>query len=166
MNPKVVYSSEGFESKYTYSGELGFRWSPEKTFFRLWAPTATEAKLCLFKSGDTEENDLIEEIDMLPDICGTWIVEKEGDLNGVYYTFSVKVEEEKREALDPYAKAVGINGKRAMVINLSETDPEDWKEDKGVFYDKNITDAIIYELHVKDLSMDENSGIENKGKFL
>ena len=58
MNPKVVYSSEGFESKYTYSGELGFRWSPEKTFFRLWAPTATEAKLCLFKSGDTEENDL------------------------------------------------------------------------------------------------------------
>ena len=40
MNPKV-YSSEDFESKYTYSGELGFKWSPEKTFFRLWAPTAT-----------------------------------------------------------------------------------------------------------------------------
>ena len=51
MNPKV-YSSEDFESKFTFSGELGFKWSPEKTFFRLWAPTAEDAKLRLFKSGD------------------------------------------------------------------------------------------------------------------
>ena len=166
MNPKVVYSSEDFESKFTFSGELGFKWSPEKTFFRLWAPTATEAKICFYKSGDPKADDLIEKIDMTADICGTWVAEKNGDLNGVYYTFSVTVDGEEREAPDPYARALGVNGKRSMVINLSETDPEGWEKDHGVFYDKNITDAIIYELHVKDLSMDENSGIENKGKFL
>ena len=95
MNPKV-YSSEDFESKFTFSGELGFKWSPEKTFFRLWAPTAEDAKLRLFKSGDPDAKDLIEEIDMTADICGTWVAEKNGDLNGVYYTFSVTVEGEKK----------------------------------------------------------------------
>ena len=90
MNPKV-YSSEDFESKFTFSGELGFKWSPEKTFFRLWARTAEDAKLRLFKSGDPDAKDLIEEIDMTADICGTWVAEKNGDLNGVYYTFYVTV---------------------------------------------------------------------------
>ena len=165
MNPKV-YSSEDFESKFTFSGELGFKWSPEKTFFRLWAPTAEDAKLRLFKSGDPDAKDLIEEINMTADICGTWVAEKNGDLNGVYYTFSVTVEGEKRESLDPYARAVGVNGKRSMVIDLSKTDPDGWENDKGVFYDKTITDAVIYELHVRDLSSDKNSGIKNKGKFI
>ena len=166
MNPKV-YSSEDFESKYTFSGDLGSEWSPEKTFFRLWAPTATEAKLRFYKSGNPDEKDLTEEINMTADVCGTWVAEKNGDLNGVYYTFSTVVEsKESAEAPDPYAKALGVNGKRSMVINLSETNPEGWENDKGVFYNKNITDAILYELHVRDLSMDESSGITNKGKFL
>ncbi len=165
MNPKV-YSSEDFESKFTYSGDLGFFWSPEKTFFRLWAPTATEAKLRFYKSGDPEESDFIEETNMTADICGTWVAEKSGNLNGVYYTFSTVVDGEEREAPDPYARAVGVNGKRSMVVDLSSTNPEGWENDRGVFYDKNITDAVLYELHVRDLSSDENSGILNKGKFL
>lgn len=165
MIPKV-YSSEEFEEKYTYSGELGFEWSPEKTDFRLWAPTAEKAKIRLFKSGNPDAEDCFDEIEMVSDVSGTWIAEKEGDLNGVYYTFSVTVEGKEREAADPYARAAGTNGKRSMVINLSETNPEDWEEDKGVFYGKSITDAILYELHIRDLSSDESSGIVNKGKFL
>ena len=73
-----------------------------------------------------------------------YLTATESDFNGVYYTFSVIVDGEEREAPDPYAKALGVNGKRSMVINLSETDPEGWEKDHGVFYDKNITDAIIY----------------------
>ena len=166
MISKVIYSSEDFESKFTFSGDLGFKWSPEKTFFRLWAPTATEAKICFYKSGNPMADDLIEKVQMTADVCGTWVAEKFGDLNGVYYTFSVMVDGEEKESLDPYARAVGVNGKRSMVIDLSKTNPEGWEEDRGVFYDKSITDAVLYELHVKDLSMDENSGIKNKGKFL
>ncbi len=165
MNAKV-YSSDEFESKYTFSGDLGAFWSPEKTFFRLWAPTADSAKIRLYAGGNKEKNDLIEEISMTADDCGTWVAEKNGDLNGVYYTFFVSVEGKEREACDPYAKAVGVNGDRAMVIDLSKTNPEGWNEDKGVFYDKCITDAVLYEMHVRDISSDESSGIEHKGKFL
>lgn len=165
MIPKV-YSSDDFEAKFTFSGDLGIKWSPEKTFFRLWAPTAEKAVLRLFRSGNPEAEDCFEETDMTADLCGTWVAEKNGDLNGVYYTFRVTVDGEEREAPDPYARAVGVNGKRAMVIDLSGTNPEGWENDKGVFFGKSITDAVLYELHVRDLSMDENSGIEHKGKFL
>ena len=69
------------------------------------------------------------------------------------------------EVPDPYAKAVGVNGKRAMIIDLNETNPAGWANDKSPVF-KNPTDAIIYELHVRDASIAANSGIKNKGKFL
>ena len=166
MIPKV-YSSDDFESKFTYSGDdLGARWSPEKTAFRLWAPTASKAGLRLYKSGNINEKSPYLEIQMKEDIKGTWVAEVSGNLNGAFYTFFVIIDGEEREACDPYARAVGLNGERAMVIDLSATNPEGWENDEGVFYDKCITDAVIYEMHVRDLSSDENSGIEHKGKFL
>ncbi len=167
MIPKV-YSTEEFEAEYTYEGsDLGMTWSPEKTFFRLWSPFAKSAKLRLYKTGNIGENDIIEEINMTADIRGTWVAEVFGDLNGIYYTFCVVIDGEEREAADPYAKAAGANGLRSMVIDLDSTDPEGWEKDESPWSEeKSVTDAVIYELHVRDLSSDESSGIEHKGKFL
>jgi len=69
------------------------------------------------------------------------------------------------EVPDPYAKAVGTNGKRAMVVDLKKTDPTNWAQDKAPQL-KNPTDAIIYELHIRDASIAASSGITHKGKFL
>ncbi len=162
-----IYSTEAFESEYTYTGEdLGATWTSEKTSFRVWAPTADAVKLNLYKSGTEGTDDLIEQIEMTADVNGTWVAEKAGDLNGTYYTYLVSVGGEENEACDPYARATGVNGKRAMVIDLDSTDPEGWENDADPNAGINITDAVIYELHVRDLSTDENSGITNVGKFL
>jgi len=161
------YSSGEFEAEFTYEGDdLGATWTKESTFFRLWAPTASEVKVNLYTTGDPEANDLFEQIEMTPDVNGTWIATKEGDLNGVYYTYEVTVDGETRTACDPYARTTGVNGHRAMVIDLDSTDPEGWDADRDPHYEESIVDAIIYELHVRDLSIDESSGITNKGKFL
>ena len=163
----VTYSTEEFEAKYTYEGnDLGAVWTAEKTVFRLWAPTASSAKINLYKGGTAGENDLLEQLEMIPDVNGTWIAEKAGDLNGVYYTYSVEVGGTIREACDPYARTTGVNGQRAMIIDLDSTDPEGWDKDVDPHAGNSITDAVIYELHVRDLSVDESSGIQNKGKFL
>ena len=69
------------------------------------------------------------------------------------------------EVPDLYAKAVGVNGKRGMVVNLPDTDPAGWANDKKPAL-KNFTDIVLYETHVRDISVDPNSGIKNKGKFL
>ena len=163
----IYYSTQAFEALYTYEGDdLGANWSPEQTFFRLWAPTAASVKINLYASGDYRENDLLEQVEMTPDVNGTWVATVEGDLNGTYYTYCVELDGVVNEACDPYARAVGVNGQRAMVIDLRSTDPEGWENDRDPHYDNTITEAIIYELHVRDLSVDENSGITNKGKFL
>lgn len=57
---------------------------------------------------------------------GTWAAEVEGNLNGIYYTYLVLVEGQMRECCDPYARAVGVNGERAMVLDLQSTDPHNW----------------------------------------
>ena len=162
-----IYSTDTFEEAYTYHGiDLGANWTAERTTFRVWAPTATAVRVNLYESGTEGTDDQIEQLDMTADVSGTWVVSKDGDLNGVYYTYEVDVNGTTNEACDPYAKAVGVNGRRAMVIDMASTNPEGWENDKDPHYGNSITDAVIYELHVRDLSVDENSGIVNKGKFL
>ena len=162
-----VYSTDDFEARYTYRGnDLGANWTKEKTLFRVWAPTADEVKVNLYESGTEGTDDLIEQLTMTADVNGTWIAQKEGDLNGVYYTYTVTVDNVTNEACDPYARTTGVNGKRAMVIDLDATDPEGWENDKDPHAGNAITDAVLYELHVRDLSVDASSGITNKGKYL
>ena len=161
------YNSIDFEKNYTYAGtDLGVTWSAKQTLFRLWAPTADSVQIKLYKSGNPEASDLLETLDMTRDVQGTWICSKEGDLHGIYYTYLVHRDNTETEVCDPYARTTGINGHRAMILNLASTNPEGWEEDKDPNFGKEITDAVIYELHVRDLSMNENSGIKNKGKFL
>ena len=163
-----TYSTETFESEYTYTGnDLGATWTKEGTTFRVWAPTATAVSVNLYESGTEGTDDLIDSVEMTADVNGTWVVTVEGDLNGTYYTYSVTRSGETVEACDPYARTTGVNGNRAMVIDLDSTDPEGWENDDYVTQD-NYTDAVIWELHVRDFSIDASSGISeaNKGKYL
>jgi pullulanase len=162
-----VYSTEEFENAYTYEGtDLGATWTAEKTTFRVWAPTADEVVLNLYESGNYNESDLIESIPMTADESGTWVAEKEGDLNGTYYTYSATIDGTTREACDPYARTTGVNGERAMVIDLDSTDPEGWENDTNPHAGESINDAVIYEGHIRDLTVSADSGIENAGKYL
>ena len=163
------YSSTEFESKYTYTGtDLGAVWTREKTAFRIWAPTASAVRVNLYRTGDAQVNDLLESLSMNADVNGTWFIEKSGDLNGIYYTYSVTVAGNTTEACDPYARTTGVNGNRAMVIDLVSTNPAGWDTDTDPNAGKPFTDAVIYELHIRDLSIDESSGhsVKNKGKYL
>ena len=162
-----AFSSPEFEAKYTYHGnDLGATWYPDRTVFKLWAPTADVAQLRLYHSGNPDTQDLMHKIMMQRGENGTWSTTVEGNLNGVYYTFAVAIGDYTCEACDPYAKTTGVNGVRAMVIDLSSTNPAGWEDDRDPHAGYEFTDAVIYELHVRDLSVDKSSGIQNKGKYL
>src|SRR5690606_41831591 len=72
---------------------------------------------------------------------------------------------ETHEVVDPYARAVGVNGERGMVVDLRRTNPEGWDALRKPEYVR-FTDAVIYELHIRDLTVHKTSGIRHKGKFL
>jgi pullulanase len=153
-------------SKYpVYDGkDLGLIYTPKQSFFRIWAPTAEEVQLILYNEAIGGKNERLYR--MVKGDNGTWVMKGIGQPKNKFYVFRVKIDGKwKNEVPDPYAKAVGINGKRAMVVDLKETNPPGWEHDNSPTF-KNPTDAVIYELHVRDASIDKNSGIKNKGKFL
>ena len=158
-----VMGSASFEKMFYYEGnDLGNTYSTSKTSFRVWSPTATEVKLVTYKKW----NDKIgNEASMKKSEKGTWIFDLNGDQKGIFYTYKVNVGGVWNEAVDPYARSVAVNGDKGAVLDLKETNPETWKPSEKPKF-TNLTDAIIYELHVRDFSIDENSGMKNKGKFL
>jgi pullulanase len=164
----VVTAQESRTSYPFYSGkDLGLTYSPKAASFKIWAPTATAAKLNLYKSdlGGTA----IRSINMNKGENGIWQITVAENLKNSYYTFQVNIGNTwSEEVVDPYAKACGTNGLRAQVIDLKETNPVGWAQDKSPNFSvsNKQTDAVIYELHVRDASIHASSGIKNKGKFL
>ncbi|OQR56629.1 type I pullulanase [Bacillus sp. CDB3] len=158
-----VIRSEEFDKLFYYSGnDLGNIYTPQHTKFRVWAPTASEAKLVTYKKW----NDKIgTEINMQQGEKGTWKAELKGNQKGLFYTYKVKIGDKWTEAVDPYVRAASVNGDKGVVIDLNETNPKKWKANKKPEF-KNPEDAIIYELHVRDLSIQPESGIKQKGKYL
>ena len=169
IQTNTVYASTDFSKQFTYNGDdLGANWSKEITVFKLWAPTAEDVQVALYRSGTAGTDDLIKTVAMVRKDQGVWAAEIFGDWNGVYYTYLVKVNGKQVEAVDPYARTTGVNGNRGMIIDLRSTDPDGWTEDQNPNPLKSYTDAVLYELHVRDFSIGENSGVSeaNRGKFL
>lgn len=160
-----------FESVDTQNAELGALYTAEKTTFRLWAPFSSQVKVNLYRDGSKGEafRTIIMEKRLVGGKWGgIWQAESSGDLKGTYYTYSVNNYGSVTEAMDPYAKACGANGNRAMVVDLDSTDPVGWSNDAHL-YKKNASNAdtpIVWEVHVKDFSASSDSGMVNKGKYL
>ena len=166
MSTKLNFNND-FDKIYGYDGDLGAIYSKDKCKFILWAPTAENVQLALYgDNGYDFDCEAKEVYTMSKGINGTWIVEINGDFNGQFYNYLININGKISEVVDPYAKAVGVNGNRGMDIDLNTTNPEGWEKDTKPEL-KSATDSIIYEAHVRDLSIDETSGISNeyKGKF-
>lgn len=134
------------------------------THFTIWSPKAEAAKVLIYDSG--RNSTPIQTIGMNKSEHGTWRASVPGQLYGKFYTFQIKYDGKwLDETPGVWAKAVGINGKRAAIIDFANTNPEGWDSDKGPEL-KNINDAVLYEMHHRDFSVHPNSGIANKGKFL
>lgn len=125
---------------------------------------ASKIKLRLYDAGNGGA--AISTISMVKSINGTWLAVVNKDLKNKYYTFQVlQGGKWLLECPDIYAKAVGVNGTRGMVADMTATNPAGWQNDQKPAL-KNFTDIVLYELHIRDISISPNSGIKNKGKFL
>lgn len=157
--------------KSAYSGnDLGASYSKKATTFKVWSPNAASVRVNIFEHGSDNEGDagsIMSRAMSLDKTTGVWSVTINGDLLNKYYTYSVTHGKTTKETADVYAKACGVNGQRSMVVDLSTTNPEGWKNDKHVFV-QNQTDASVWEISIADFSSSESSGVSeaNRGKYL
>lgn len=90
-----------------------------------------------------------------------WEATVKGNLGGMFYTFDIG----KGECPGTFAKAVGVNGNRAAILNMADTNPEGWADDRRPAL-ASPADQVIYELHMRDFSISPTSGMQHKGKYL
>lgn len=160
-----IYNSSKFVNNYTYSGnDLGAVYSKSSTTFKVWAPIASQVKLNLYKAGNG--GSAYETVTMQKASGGVWQATVSGDLNKIYYTYSVTNYGTTKETVDLYARTTGVNGQRGMVVDLTSTNPSGWSSDTNPFIGKKPTDASVYEVHIRDFTIDSSSGVTNKGKYL
>lgn len=162
------FNSKEFNERYRYDGELGAIYSKEKTIFRVWSKGADEISLKLYGKEGYDLNKQYEKIVLMKKFDnGLYELEIEGDLHGVYYNYIIKNQNKEEEAVDIYAKATSVNGKRGMVVNMELTNPKNFESHEVPKLD-NIMDTIIYEMHVRDFTIDSTSNVDDKlkGKFL
>jgi pullulanase len=162
-----VFTSPAFVEAFTYTGDdLGSTYSAAKTDFRVWAPTASEVSLVTYASATTPKNQGTV-TPMTRSVKGTWTASLTGDRHLQVYMYRVTVGGNTDDAVDPYARSVTVNGDRGVVIDLAKTNPTGWLTHKKPAFSGRAVDSVMYELHVRDASIDANSGVkaENRGKF-
>ncbi len=150
--------------KEAFEENLWLKYTPKSTQFKLWSPSSEEVKLNLYKAGNDCPS--YQSHPLNKNNNGIWEVKVNGDLKGTYYTFQIKHKGNwLAETPGIYAKAVGVNGQRAKVLDMKTTNPKNWKKDKGPELNYP-NEAIIYELHIRDMSIHPESGSSSPGKYL
>ena len=148
---------------YYYDGEdLGCTVTADCTTFKVWSPLADSIEICVYENYEDINKKVYS---MIKKEKGVWEITFKENLQGKYYTFLSTIDNNTKEGVDPYAKALSVNGEKAAIVNMIETNPAGFINHKRPqkLYG---TDSIIYEVSIRDISSDINSGIENKGKYL
>ena len=136
------------------------KYSPEATLFELWSPDAERVVLRLYK-GD----DVVSKQEMQRAERGLWRATAEGDNKGLYYTFQVTIDgKELSETAGIFARALDVNGNRGAIIDMRDTDPEGWSEDKTL--EIAPEDIVIYEMHYRDMTAHASAGSSSPGKYI
>lgn len=147
-----------------YNGDdLGVFYQNGELRIKIWAPSAQMVEFRIYEQSVGGEAIRIDYLK--PQEKGCWHLFLKGQLEGYYYTFRVNDGEWLNEVPDMYARAVGANGKRGLIFDPQKTHPDDWETDRPV-YCENPVDTIVYELHVRDFSIDPEAAFKHKGKYL
>jgi len=161
FKPARVYAIEVLDQLY-YDGPLGCFYTPQFSEFYVWSPVSKWVKLLLYKD-EKEEPDLIVDMQRLEKGC--WYAKLEGDFEGWLYRYRYFNYGKERESVDPYSKAVSVKSRYSAIVDFQKTNPSDWEKDTWVKLDSYV-DAIIYEIHVADMTGSPTSGVKNKCSYL
>lgn len=170
--PTHIFDTQWFIDNFTYDGDdLGAILTKEtssnegSTTFKVWAPTAQNVSVNLFHDG--HEGEAFANVPMTKGTKGIWsaTIPASKCHHDTYYTYTVTTTAGSQEAVDPYAKAVGVNGDRGMVADMDLTNPEGWNDDRYVDNIDSYSDAIVWEVHVRDFS-NKDPQSKYKGKYL
>ena len=149
--------------EYIYHGnDLGAVYTTHNTTFKVWAPTVEKITVIVYETFNDESG---QKYVMTKGEKGVWELKLNGDFKNKYYNYLVLNAGVEKETPDIYTKGSNANGKKGMIVDFNSINPSNWENHKRPI-PINRTEAVIYEIHIRDFSVSEDSGIKNKGKYL
>ena len=134
-------------------------YTPTETVFKVFAPE--NAKCFVVIDSDSIQMECTPTADdtLMTEGC-IYKAVVQGDMKGKSYEFSVN----GVKSPGVFAKAVTVNGKKGVVVDMRDTDPEGWANDRGPRPER-YADWCVYEMHHRDFSI-ARSDAQHPGKFL
>ncbi len=173
VNKDVILEVEGFTpyqvvmmeilDNIVYNGELGMIYSPQRTILRTWSPVSKSAEVLLYKNAEDKDPSKVVPMKYIGD--GAWEAVLEGNWEGWFYKYRFFSYGQNRETVDYYSKAVSKNSGKSAIIDLKKTDPEGFRTTPKPKFEDQV-DAIIYEIHIADITGLDNAGVKNKATYL
>jgi pullulanase/glycogen debranching enzyme len=151
--------------------DLGVTPSGERTSFKLWAPTAQQAAVCIY-DGATARASAVSQM-QFDEKTGVWSASRTGDLSGRHYKYAVDVVVDgagvvRNLVTDPYSVSLTAASKRSYIADLNSPalKPAGWDGTPSPATVKAQTDMVVYELHVRDFSINDSTvSAAHRGKY-
>lgn len=149
--------------KYYSDKKLGSFVEDGKTTFRLFSTSAENVSLITFKEPSDENG---TEYEMKKDENCVWEVTVDAEFYGIFYNYKVRQPgKQPVTCIDPYSKAVAsyntyFTPRRSLVVKENDYN---WEGDEWI--QRDWRDLIIYEMHIRDITIDKSSGVEERGTY-
>ena len=173
-------NSASFDHHWGYQGELGCQVSENETSFSLWAPTATSVQVVVYESASNDAP-ILKTFEMERgnsysyshkyNTIGVWSLTVPESLAGRAYHYQIDFPHHQSLTRDPYTIATSPDGKRSAIVSNQDRQVEGFEVKHGTeatWRLENPCQAVIYEMHIRDLTKSETSGVapELRGTFL
>ena len=173
-------NSASFDHHWGYQGELGCQVSEEETSFKLWSPTATTVQVVVYESASNDAA-ILKTYEMQrgnsysyshkDNTIGVWNLTVPESLAGRAYQYQINFPHHQSLTRDPYTIATSPDGKRSAILSEKERQVEGFEVKNGTeatWRLENPCQAVVYEMHIRDLTKSETSGVapELRGTFL
>ena len=159
LDYRTYVTSKEFDELYTpFDKEFGAKYTKEETTFTLWSPMSEKVYLKLEKG----ENNFVL-LPMAKGKKGVYKVSVKGDLFNKKYSYMIHQNEVTKEIRDPYGKGMSLNSKYSAVVDVSSL--ETIKNIKPTTKIESATDAVIYELDIRDFTENDKDN-DQPGTYL
>lgn len=173
-------NSASFDHHWGYQGELGCQVSEKETSFKLWSPTATTVQVIVYESASNDAP-ILRTYEMERgnsysyshkyNTIGVWSLTVPENLAGRAYQYQIEFPHHQSVTRDPYTTATSPDGKRSAILSEEECQVDGFEVKDGTeatWRLENPCQAVVYEMHVRDLTKSETSGVspELRGTFL
>ena len=153
---------------YSYDGDdLGLTLVDSTASFKTWAPLASKVELLLFEDSASLTTPAKTETMTFDSTTGVWSISNVDVSSYKYYKYAITNQGTTNNIADIHSYSSSVDSTASQIVDinsdLSGAKPAGWGEYQNPWNGTSYSDAVIYEMHIRDWAKAFSK--DNDGKF-